>query len=1376
MDRPLYIGHVYNISLENNNNEYPGIVTHFSCDRKSIPNGNEICGAECIAIKLQSVYNVTLKGISLTIQAPNICGITLQYVSNSHIQVDVSCLLRASYSEIDIRIGILMYEASMVEIHSSHVSSCSGGLVLQNTSNIHIINVTTMTSIDTPSMSFPTQGTGLSLLSTTNASITDTSTAHNAVGGMFLRDTANVTVTNATVMHNLVGINLENTTEVYITNATVMYNHHMGMELDSSARISILYATLLYNGQGGLGMWNSTSICAINTNVTLNGHNGIYLENTIRVSVIRTTITYNGYNGMYLWNTTKISIINTTAMLNDNVGIGLWNTTSISMISTSAMYNGHHGMDLENTTNISILSTTVQYNGNGGIVLWKSTIISIISTTVMNNHYHGISVNSATRISLLNSTVMYNGHNGVGLWNTATVNIINTSVLYNGHNGMYLANSTRISIINTSTMHNDYNGMVLELTASASIINTTAVHNGYVGMALLHTSKFNILNTTLMHNGYGGIHIFYTININVTKSSLIHNGWRKEVATLSGDYYSAADSTSLPAVIVLYNSSIRVSGCIVTRNNISAVKAYASIITVSDDVVISNNRAIAGTAFIFVQNSVLKLEKNGCLHFKNNYAINIGGVFYVTDNVHYSYITYDETLYPLVESTCFLTTQGSRSQTQLSFSNNTAGEGGDILYGGHLLYGLDGDWNCLESFRNISNISQNSLSLITSDPSRVCLCNDDGQPDCLIVTDPTPHSLYPGQSVKISAVVVGQDFGTVAGTVYAQFLQKMITYGSPQSESWQRIQGVTQEKCNHLEYTIFSPHNVSEVVLILTADNRRVPFLVNKESTVTNEGWWKDLEDIYHTSALQPMKYGHDPVYVTISLTPCPAGFMLTVDPPFRCDCNQLLQDLRGVKCYIQDQTISRSGLVWIGTLKGYNGTVVTSEYCLLDYCSKEYINVTLSDPDSQCNYNHSGTLCGGCQPGLSLALGSAQCLPCSNRYLALLIPFALAGPALVFFIKLLGLTISQGTINGLVFYANIVKANDYIFLPQGQINPLTLFIAWINLDLGVETCFFNGLTAYTKTWLQFVFPLYIWSIAGLIIILAKYSDWVAKVMGNNSVPVLATLLLLSYAKLFRTIITALSYTLLYSSQGQKAVWSADGNVDYLGSKHAPLFAVAVVALLFLYLPYTLLLFLGQWLHRCHCQLIDQILMKIKPFLDAHYGPLKGKHHYWFGALLLVRVTILLISALIPINHANIINFCVSISALMLMYFGPIVHRNTIVAMFENFFFMNLVGLCLTKFFTTLSGGDQDVAAYTVIGMAFVQFLGLVLFKLFSILKRTEKVKACFHRGQPAEDDWDLYEEAALQREMDFDTEEEESNACESIESRPTYYIMYNDT
>ena len=681
--------------------------------------------------------------------------------------------------------------------------------------------------------------------------------------------------------------------------------------------------------------------------------------------------------------------------------------------------------------------------------------------------------------------------------------------------------------------------------------------------------------------------------------------------------------------------------------------------------------------------------------------------------------------------------------------------------------GLDGEWNCLNSFKSISNISQNGLSLISSDPSRVCLCNGTGQPDCLIQVDPTPHSIYPGQSINISAVVVGQDFGTVAGSVYAQFLPISPPESPPQLESLQMVQPVTQQHCSQLYYTILTHSEISKAVLALTSHKRHVlKFHVNTSTDLTR---WQSH---YNTSATGPLIYNNNPVYVNISLLPCPPGFMLTAHPPFRCDCNQLIQKMPRVECHIQDQTIGRSGLLWVGMIQednGTNGTLAASKYCPLNYCNQEESNVILSKPDSQCNYNHSGILCGGCQPGLSLALGSAQCLPCSNKYLALLIPFTLAGPILVGVIKLLDLTISQGTLNGLIFYANIVQANEYILLPQGQTNPLTVFIAWVNLDLGIETCFINGLSAYSKTWLQFVFPLYIWSIAGLIIILARYSDRVAKVMGNNSVPVLATLFLLSYAKIFRTIITALSYTVVYTSHGHKAMWTADGNVDYLGLKHAPLFAVAVGIFIFLWLPYTLLLFLGQWLHMCNCQLISHILMKIKPFLDAHHGPLKSNHRYWFGALLLVRAVILLIQALVPANRTNTFVLCTLVSAIVLTYYGQLVYHICAVSIFNTAFYMNLALLTGTTFFANAVGEDPIVATYILIGIAFVQFVGLVLFKVFSILKQNKTIMTCLHKRQPLEEDWEAYEQVVRLREIESDAEEADSEGSGSMESLPTY-------
>ena len=107
---------------------------------------------------------------------------------------------------------------------------------------------------------------------------------------------------------------------------------------------------------------------------------------------------------------------------------------------------------------------------------------------------------------------------------------------------------------------------------------------------------------------------------------------------------------------------------------------------------------------------------------------------------------------------------------------------------------------------------------------------------------------------------------------------------------------------------------------------------------------------------------------------------------------------------------------------------------------------------------------------------------------------FTLAGFVLVYFLTFLNLTVSQGTMNGLIFYAKIVKANQEVFFPPGDTNTLTVFIAWLNLNLGIKTCFADGLNGYWKTWLQFVFPVYTWIITAIIIIASHYSSMVAKV------------------------------------------------------------------------------------------------------------------------------------------------------------------------------------------------------------------------------------------------------------------------------------------
>ena len=1131
---------------------------------------------------------------------------------------------------------------------------------------------------------------------------------------------------------------------------------------DISAQVNAI-CSLTGNKSIGVTVYEATFVEVLSSTA----HNcsfGLVLRNSTNTYITRVTALNNEFVGIALDAATDTHINSILVAHNTDYGMCLtaMNNTHIGNMITA--HNGFYGIRLSNMNDTHITNMTTAHNDWDGMLLSTMNNTHITNMTATHNTGYGMYLLNMSNTYISSTNTVHNGEYGMELSSMKNTHIANTTTAYNGGNGMYLSTMNNTHITKTTVAHNDWDGVRLSNMSNTHITNMTSTHNNGVGMYLSAINNTHMTETTATHNGRyisTRIGVFDGQVIIMSSSSmLIYNTSFTDVSAQSTS--STEDPTSLPAVIVVYQSTLHVSGCAFTRNIISAIVAYASNITVSSDLTFSNNRALAGTAFILVQDSILTSTENNRMYFVSNHATNIGGVFYISSNnlVMYMYNDHDINYYS--RSTCFINTEGNRYQTRFTFVNNSAVKGGDILYGGRVAYGLDGDWNCLDSFKNISNISQNGLSLISSDPSRVCLCSERGQPDCLAVVDPTPRTIHPGQTINISAVVVGQDFGTVSGSVYAQFLQKE---NAPWLESGQEAQGVAQYNCNDLYYTISSQSEVSEAMLVLTAQDSSVSKFL--------DDYTLDLKiDYYNAHAVGPLVYSSNPVYINISLLPCPPGFMLTTDTPFKCDCDALLQQMHGVECYIQEQTIGRSGLQWVGIIQddnGTNGTVAISEYCSLDYCNTVGSNVTLSDPDSQCNYNHSGTLCGGCQPGLSLALGSAQCLPCSNKYLALLIPFAIAGPALVFSIKLLDVTISQGTLNGLIFYANVVKTNEFIFLPQGQTNPLTVFIAWLNLDLGVETCIFQGLTAYSKAWLQFVFPFYIWSIAGLIIILARYSDMVAKVMGNNSVPVLATLFLLSYAKLLRTIITALSYTVVYTSHGPKAVWTADGNVDFLGSEHTPLFATAVVLLLFLWLPYTLLLFLGQWLYRCNCRLIVCMLMKIKPFLDAHYGPLKSKHRYWFGALLLVRAAILLTSALVPANRSSIIVLCISITAVVLTYFGHLVYHKLAVAMFDIASFMNLALLTGAYSFTTTVGGSLTVSAYTLIGVAFIQFVGLAIVKVFFILRRSEKVMECLRKGQPVQDNWELYEQAALLREMESDSEEEDSEGSGSYESLPTY-------
>ena len=136
--------------------------------------------------------------------------------------------------------------------------------------------------------------------------------------------------------------------------------------------------------------------------------------------------------------------------------------------------------------------------------------------------------------------------------------------------------------------------------------------------------------------------------------------------------------------------------------------------------------------------------------------------------------------------------------------------------------------------------------------------------------------------------------------------------------------------------------------------------------------------------------------------------------------------------------------------------------------------------------------------------------------------------------------------------------------------------------------------------------------------------------------------------KLLRTAREALHFSVLtqYDSTTNvttSLVWSVDGTLEYFGYPHILLFVAALFTLLFLWLPYTLLLLFIQWIRRISHFGLLKWTIRLNSFYDANLGPLKHKHRYWFGVLLLVWGIILVTFAnnfLIPSDN-NLLNLLI---------------------------------------------------------------------------------------------------------------------------------------
>ncbi|CAI8024730.1 hypothetical protein GBAR_LOCUS14347 [Geodia barretti] len=566
-----------------------------------------------------------------------------------------------------------------------------------------------------------------------------------------------------------------------------------------------------------------------------------------------------------------------------------------------------------------------------------------------------------------------------------------------------------------------------------------------------------------------------------------------------------------------------------------------------------------------------------------------------------------------------------------------------------------------------------------------------------ITFNDTRVSLVNNTALAVMVVVVGQRNGTAPGAV------KAIAGTNTSLGSLQTTQDVTVS-CTPLNYTVYTSLSRTKIEL-----------------------------RVQHSLLSPAPTLKINRTFVKVNLKGCPIGFVLSSGT---CTCSETLAGKPGVDCFLEPYpTIRRSSYSWIGYHNSSDPSksgIIYQKYCPSGYCHVGTVDINSSEisfeQNSQCAHFRMGLLCGSCPPNMSAIFGSPKCKVCSNKFLSLIIALAVAGVALVAFLNLSNLTVTSGEINGLTFYANVMQITlKNVSKTDGVIFS---FISWLNLDLGVHTCFYNGMDAFGKVFLQFVFPTYLFALAFLIIFLCRKYQRLANCMGNNAVKVLATLFFISYAKLLRIIVLVFNVSIFtYPDNSSEWRWTEDGSILFARGKHLALVVCGFGAVCFS-LPFTAILTFHPCMQRSSKKCFKWI-HRLKPLLDAYSGVYKDRYRFWTGLLLFARLYLFLTFAvdvhqISYYKSLSVLFVCLLVLSLGWMFGG--VYKDCRLDVLEASYIINLALFSGASLNGSVS---QERIAEISIGVAFATFLFTLIWK-FRTLRVFKRVAAFVSQREDA--------------------------------------------
>ena len=894
--------------------------------------------------------------------------------------------------------------------------------------------------------------------------------------------------------------------------------------------------------------------------------------------------------------------------------------------NNSATYGGGGGVVLsESAGYVSITNCIFQNNsatkgGGGAITLYESAgNVSITNCKFENNSvitpYYIVATYGG-------GAVWFGGNQYRGNVSITNSTFQSNSATYGVGGAVWLGGSTgNVSITNCAFQNNSavYDGGAIYIGSNKLVIinKSTFVNNSAVRGAAVYASY--IYDVIVPYNSTGQQGHLILREVVVENNHCSCNGYQK---FRGGAIYFSGMKVDIIGDTITGSQFL-------SNSPMGAITGENGLLQLHGNVSFYNNIGENGGAISLSNNVTLYFYNKSRVLFCRNVAKEFGGAIYNDGSQIAERVT-------TCTSNCIISFIADPKSTSITFTGNHAQQGGHAVYATPIY-----DCFCrkassccknLNSYFTITPLPQDlNDTQVLSFPMYVQLCNCSDSNVCNAISQYEGKiTTYPGRTVRLNVTPVDVGKNLSPSVVYTSIgtngdITTTITLGPRQEAQW------IGTVCGTIEYQIYGPENDSLRLVLSTYP-------------------------------------GSSPTIIEVELLPCKPEFTF-VPNSSKCDC-WLFYTKYGVGCDALDGTVTRNKNNWIGVYNINDTNPALASFCPLGYCNSTIRILSQHRLGDLCSGGRTGILCGKCNSNYSVIFGSSQCQVCSDMWLFTLVMFAVLGALLVAALFFLNLTVTQGTLYGLIFYANIIQVNTSIFFSQSTLRPLQVIVSLLNLDLGIPMCFYHGMDDADKAGLQFVFPAYLLILTMTVIVLCHFCLQqspttstrscvyrVSNIIGERAVGVLSTLIYLSYSKLFRTVIDVFTYSTVHQISDETSitmnVWFYDGNVKYLCKKHIVMFVAAMVTFILFLLPYTFVItFIPIIEHYSEYNRLFNYLHKkanqIKPMIDAHYAPYKGEWRWWLGARLWLLVVMYSLNPVLSSDNPSLL---LSIQATVVILF-----------------------------------------------------------------------------------------------------------------------------